>query len=130
MQISQESGPFSVGVNVDIDVAALSKMLIDVIRSARNRGAFVKDTLNKCMYSSKGNYSILVYNLQRNYKWDNAPDVANTLYTSVNYARVTYGIWMFKDYSVFQNLGDGGYLNWAFFGKIQRKDARVTFQPM
>ena len=86
--------------------------------------------MNKMMYSSKGKYSVLVFNLRQNYRWANSPDPENTLYTSVEYGRRTYGIWMFKDYSVFENLGDGGFINWALYGKFERDRGKVTFNKI
>lgn len=118
---------YLIGLSVGIDTVGLARMLMDVRSIAKNRESFVMDALFKSMYSGHGNYSVLVFNLQQKYRWEDEPAVDNTLYTSVTYGRNIYGIWIFQDNAKFQNLGQVGPKNWAYYGRIIKSGGNLTF---
>jgi len=72
-----------------------------------------------------GSYYVMVFNLRQGYVFN--PNPGSSYYRSANYGGITYGIWAFRGPVVFQNLGDGGWINWGFYGG-ERNNHTVTFR--
>ena len=115
------------GLYVTIDVVGFIHMMVDVRKVAKNRAAFVRDALYKSMYAGKGNYSVLVFNLRKKYKWYDEPALDNTLYTSFEYAHNIYAIWVFQDTAIFENLDDDDPKVWAYYGTYKKSGGNITF---
>lgn len=118
---------YLIGLSVGIDTVGLSKMIMDLRQIARNRESFIMDAMYKSMYAGHGNYSVLVFDLQQKYRWDDEPAVDNTLYTSVTYGRNVFGIWIFQDSAKFQNFGEDNAKHWAYYGRIKKYGGNLTF---
>lgn len=110
------SGGSPVQVNVDVDVREISRDIANAVSSADNRDAFVKDVRNRVYYGFKQKYNVMVFNLNQDH-WYNLE--GEVFYHSVYYGGIPYGIWVFEG-GVFQNKGDGGFINWAFEGDFHR----------
>ena len=118
------------GLYVTFDAVGFARMLADLGKISRNREAFVKDAMYKAMYASHGNYSVLVYSLRKDYKWIDEPSMDHTLYTSMTYNKNIYGIWVFQDTAIFQNLGDDDPKQWAYYGRYKKVGKQITFFNM
>ena len=119
-----------IGFSVDIDVGRLTAIILNAKILADNRGSFVKAALLESAYSGKGKYSVLVFNLANDFIWHDVPDFDRTIYTPMYYGPYIYGIWIFQGPAKFENRGDGGIDNWAFFGRTEQVKNNLTFYAM
>ncbi|MCK7624473.1 stress protein [Streptomyces sp. RS10V-4] len=114
--------PVSVGANANlnftIDVLGIANKIEASVKTAQNREGFVKNLRESAFYAAGGQYNVMVMNLSQGYE-DHLNGVKT--YGSATYDGVVYGIWVFED-GEFTNVGDGGYLNWAFRGWYDRPD--------
>ena len=110
-------------IGVTIDPVAIGKAISNAISSAANREGAVKNMRNTVFYALKQKYNVMVFNLSQSYR-HNLKGVK--YYTSAKCGSVVYGIWAFEK-GVFENLGDGGFINWAFVGNFKRNGGHVTF---
>ncbi|WEB45040.1 stress protein [Streptomyces yunnanensis] len=106
----------SANVNFNIDVLGIANKIEASIKTAQNREGFVKNLRESAFYAAGGQYNVMVMNLSQGYE-DHLNGVK--AYGSATYDGVVYGIWVFED-GEFTNLGDGGYINWAFRGWYDR----------
>ncbi|MCR8578657.1 stress protein [Streptomyces sp. Isolate_219] len=114
--------PVSVGANANlnfnVDVLGIANKIEASIKTSQNREGFVKNLAESAFYASGGKYNVVVHNLSQGYA-DNFKGVQ--AYGSATYDSVVYGIWVFEE-GEFTNLGDGGFINWAFKGAWERPD--------
>lgn len=110
------SGGSPVSAQVTVDANKIGEDIANAISSADNRDAFVKDVRNRVYYRFKEEYNVMVFNLNQDH-WHDLEGVVH--YESANYHGIPYGVWVFER-GVFQNKGDGGYINWAFAGERHR----------
>ncbi|KPC60525.1 hypothetical protein [Streptomyces chattanoogensis] len=112
--------PVDVGANANlnfnVDVLGIANKIEASIKTAQNREGFVKNLEESAFYAAGGQYNVMVMNLSQGYE-DHFNGVK--AYGSATYDGVIYGIWVFED-GEFTNLGDGGYINWAFRGWFDR----------
>ena len=66
----------------------------------------------------------MVFNLQQDYD----TDIRNTAeyFKRVEYDGIPYGIWIFEK-GTFTNKGDGGWINWGFYGNFERDGKDCDF---
>lgn len=64
-------------------------------------------------------YDVMVMNLSQGHDPSGLQGVVG--YSDATYDGITYGVWIFES-GTFVNEGDGGYINWAFFGVYDRPD--------
>ena len=60
---------------------------------------------------------VMVFNLSQPYDSSKLKGVIE--FQTVDYHGINYGIWIFRG-GEFTNRGDGGYINWAFWGSFER----------
>jgi hypothetical protein len=119
-----------IGFSVDIDVGRLTAIIMNAKILADNRGSFVKAALLESAYSGKGAYNVLVFNLANDFLWHKVPDFDRTIYTPMYYGPYIYGIWIFQGPAKFENRGEDGIDNWAFFGRTEQVKNNLTFYDM
>ena len=56
------------------------------------------------------------------------PDWEKTSYGESMYAGIRYGAWVFCGGHKFVNKGDGGWINWGFYGRFDRDGNTVYFK--
>jgi len=116
-------------VSVDVDPLAISQAIADAAKSAANRDGFVKD-LSYLAYFNAGHqaYNVIVMNLSQPHDPSGLQGVVG--YSDATYDGVVYGIWIFRE-GTFVNQGDGGWINWAAYGVIDRpSDGVMVFSPV
>ncbi len=114
-----------VQVQIPVDPLAIGQAIAGAVQAANGREAFVKDTLERMVSQTRGQYNVMVFNLGQGFEFN--PDFSKTYYTSVNYNGTIYGIWIFRGPVHFQNKGDGGWINWGMYGSFQRDGNSVQF---
>lgn len=116
-------GP-DVGVNFEVDVVAMTELITDNIRGAQNRAAFVKTIRTAAYHGAKENYNVVVFNMAVEHR----PRFRDIKYfKSYTYRGLHYGVWVFGSGS-FHNKGDGGFINWAYQGCVQRDRGYLLFR--
>jgi hypothetical protein len=115
----------SVGVDVTVDPVAIGNAIADAVKTAKNREAVIKNLLETMKFQTHGAYNILIFNLQQNYEWRQLP-TDQVHYQSADFDGITFGIWAFRA-GEFVNGGDGGFINWAFYGTFKRDGNRLSF---
>lgn len=113
-------------VNLNIDVNALIEAIGNAINSNHQREAFVKTALETVTSQIRGSHNIMVFNMQQGFEFD--PDWNWTWFTSRSFQKILYGIWVFRGPVRFVNKGDGGWINWGFYGAFQRNRGTLDFQ--
>ena len=123
---------FDVGLNLNIDVNALINSIANAINNAINgnqeREAFVKTLLETVTSSIQGNHNIMIFNMQQNFDFN--PDWQWTWFDSQSYQGIQFGIWVFRGPIRFTNQGDGGWINWGFYGSFNRNGGVVDFNQL
>lgn len=123
---------FDVGLNLNIDVNALINSIADAINNAihgnQERGAFVKTLLETVTNSVRGSHNIMIFNMQQNFDFN--PDWQWTWFSSQSYQGIQFGIWVFRGPIRFVNQGDGGWINWGFYGSFNRNGNTVDFNQL
>ena len=107
-------------------VTAISK----IIGATKDRGAWVKALLEQTKSKTRGNYNVMVFNMQQNYEFNPPPNTFKFVQVPFRGGLggdITYGVWVFRSGGVFKNQGDGGFINWAFYGHSARNGGTVTF---
>lgn len=115
-----------VGAEIPIDPVEIKDMIDEAVYSSENRGGFVKGLMEAgAVQAKKGGYNVMVFNLQQDYD----TDIRNTAeyFKRVEYDGIPYGIWIFEK-GTFTNKGDGGWINWGFYGNFERDGKTVTFR--
>ncbi|KOG42695.1 stress protein [Streptomyces decoyicus] len=112
------TGTIGASLNVNVDVLGIANKIEASIKTAQNREGFVKGLMESAYYAAGGQYNVMVHNLQQPYE-ENLNGVKT--FATTTYDGVTYGIWVFED-GEFTNQGDGGWINWAAKGYIERPD--------
>jgi hypothetical protein len=105
---------------VVVDPVALGDLVGQATKTAANREGFVKNVSYQAFFNAgQQQYNVVVMNLSQGHD----PTQLNGIvgYTDAQYDGVTYGVWIFED-GTFVNEGDGGYINWAAYGLIDRVD--------
>jgi hypothetical protein len=113
----------------------LNKTVSDIattITSQKNREAWVRALVEQLKSKTQGKLNIMVFNMQQGYIFN--PPAGTYKFTQANFngglgGTITYGIWAFSSGTTFTNQGDGGFINWAFYGAFTRNGGVVTFQP-
>lgn len=107
------------------------------------REGFVKGLLEMLTNHTGGNYNIMIFDVKgKNAFGDpwfvhpytaNLKDVAYQGDIEYNDATSredqTYRIWIFSGGGSFTNHGDGGWINWGFYGLWDRNGSTVDFRP-
>jgi hypothetical protein len=114
----------SANLDVQVDVLGITNLIISSIKSSRDRSGFVKNLMNGAFYGAGERYNVMVFNLSQDYE-ESFRGVK--FYGSAVYDGVTFGIWVFED-GEFTNKGDGGWINWAFYGLFDRNGGYVRFK--
>ena len=120
-------------VDAKIDVNDLISFIDSHVKAAADRQGFVTGLRDHLVFDvGHGQFNVMVCNLNQICEYD-ADLVATThLHAEVIYAGLTYGVWMF-DHGRFILHGDGGYINWGFWGAIERTGdggKNVLFYPI
>lgn len=121
-----------VNLDVYLDELNISKSIVKGFQ-ANTRAKFVKNLRDKTFEAGEKRYNVMIFHLGNNHEqhFNEIVFFATTVY-KVRFisVEVTYGIWAFKS-GEFRNLGDGGYINWAYRGcwKNSYDEGRVRFFP-
>jgi len=119
--------PFSASAQLvaNLDINKAVGDIIGTVNAERDRGAWVRSLLEQMKSKTQGKVSIMVFNMEQPFDF-NPP--GKVQFTKVTFnGRITYGIWVFHSAAVFKNKGDGGFINWAFYGVFNRRGGTVTF---
>jgi hypothetical protein len=131
-QSGVEASGVDVGVNLNIDINALigsiANAIADAIHQNAQREAFVKTLLETVTSSIGGSHNIMIFNMQQGFEFN--PDWSSTWFTSETYAGIQFGIWVFRGPVQFVNQGDGGWINWGFFGVFDRNGGVADFHQL
>ena len=119
-----------VGFQVNFDIGRLAQLIMNEKSISDNRASFVRGTLLKSAYAGAGNYSVLVFDLQQEFKWHLVPDYDHSVYTPAYYGLNIYAVWIFQGPAKFENFGSTGSINWAYYGKVKREGGNLTFYSM
>jgi len=118
-----------VGVNLNIDVNALIRDIANTVNSLVNgnadREAFVKTLLETVISSTRGQHNVMIFNMRQGFDFN--PDRSRSWFTSQSYQGILFGIWVFAGPVRFVNQGDGGWINWGFYGSFNRNGGTVDF---
>lgn len=111
---------------ITIDPLAIGQAIKNAVKSGKNRNACVKGLMEAATpEANKGGYNVMVFNMRQGYK----TDIRNTVafFTQVHCDGIPFGVWIF-DKGTFTNQGDGGFINWAFYGTFRRegKDGKTV----
>lgn len=111
---------------IPIDLLEIGKTIDEAVKSAENRDGFVVAMMEAAVIEAKKRgYNVMVFNLSQSYK----TDIRNTaeFFKLIEYDGIPYGVWIF-DKGTFTNEGDGGSINWAFYGDFERDGMTVKFR--
>jgi hypothetical protein len=128
-EAQQKGGGVSLDLKLDLNQAVND--ITRTIGAAKDRGAFVRALLEEVKSKTGGNLNIMVFNMQQNFDFNPPPNTFQFTQTTFNgglAGNITYGVWVFNSAVTFTNRGDGGFINWAFFGVFTRNGGTVTFQ--
>jgi hypothetical protein len=112
----------------------LNKAVSDIataITSQKDRAAWVQAMLEEVKSRTQGRLSIVVFNMQQGFVFNPPPGTFKFTRATFNgglSGNITYGVWAFSSGTTFTNQGDGGFINWAFYGVFTRNRGVVTFQ--
>lgn len=123
-----ESTSISAEIPVTIDPVAIGDAIAQATKTANNREGFVRDVSYQAYYNAGGQqYNVVVMNLSQDHDPSGLQGVVG--YSDATYDGVVYGVWIFEQ-GTFVNNGDGGYINWAAYGLINRvSDSTMVFSP-
>jgi hypothetical protein len=115
-------------IPVTVDPVAIGDAIAKATKSAANRDGFVRDVSYQAFYNAGGQqYNVVVMNLSQDHDPSGLRGVVG--YSDATYDGVVYGVWIFEE-GTFVNNGDGGYINWAAYGLIDRvSDSTMVFAP-
>jgi hypothetical protein len=111
----------------------LNKTVSDIagtISSVNNREAWVKTLMETVVSKTQGRWNVMVFNMQQSFVFNPPPGAFK--FTQATFkgglgGNITYGVWVFHSATTFQNKGDGGFINWAFYGVWTRNGGTVAF---
>jgi hypothetical protein len=112
----------NVNLNFNVD---LNKIFEGLINGDRERGAFVKSLLDTIASATNGAANIMIFNRQQDCDFN--PDYRRAIYAEKDYKGILYGAWAFCGGERFVNKGDGGWINWGFYGDWDRDGNTVQF---
>ncbi|GAA3393782.1 hypothetical protein [Streptomyces roseoviridis] len=132
-------GSFGTGTLTWCIIAA--KESAETKRLAREN--FVKGLLEMLTLHTGGNYNIMIFDIKGknafgdpwfvNHYTQNLQDVAFQgdveYHDETSREDQTYRIWIFSGGGSFTNHGDGGWINWGFYGLWDRNGSTVDFRP-
>ncbi len=124
--IKDSGGGVGASVNVNIDVLGIINAVVNAINDKRDREAFVKSLLDQLTSQTNGQANIMIFNRQQNCDFN--PDYTRASYGQAGFNDVIYGAWVFCGGEKFVNQGDGGWINWGFYGVFDRNDKTVQFK--
>ncbi|TSB47637.1 stress protein [Alkalicoccobacillus porphyridii] len=122
--LAQEAQAQSPNVDITIDPVAIYDSISDAITSADNREGFVKAARETVKFHTDYSLNVMVLNLSNDY--DDSSYSGVHYFDTFTYDGVIYGVWAFEE-GTFVNNGDGGYINWAFYGWFDRDGGTVEF---
>ncbi|MFF5426336.1 MULTISPECIES: RICIN domain-containing protein [unclassified Streptomyces] len=107
------------------------------------RENFVKGLLEMLTNHTGGNYNIMIFDIKGknafgdpwfvNHYTESLQDVAFQgdveYHDETSREDQTYRIWIFSGGGSFTNHGDGGWINWGFYGLWDRNGSTIEFQP-
>ncbi|MCP9985857.1 hypothetical protein LUX01_03205 [Streptomyces sudanensis] len=108
-----------------MDQLGRGRAIADALRGidTGDRGAFVREAVDKAFEAAGGWHNVMLSNLSHNYE-DRFQ--GTRLYANVKWGNVHYGLWVFES-GEFTNNGDGGWINWGFRGWFDRNGSHVKF---
>jgi hypothetical protein len=117
-------------LDVNLDLNKLVDEIAGTITANKNREAWVKALLERTASRTGGKYNVMVFNLQQNYDFN--PPAGTSKFAQATFkgglsGNITYGVWVFNSAATFTNKGDGGYINWGFYGSFNRDGGKVAF---
>jgi hypothetical protein len=115
---------------VDFDLNKAIDEIVGAINAEKNREAWVRALLEQTRSRTKGKVNVMVFNLQQSFEFN--PPNGTFKFKQATFdggagGKITYGVWIFHSPGVFKNKGDGGFINWAFYGSFHRDGGTVTF---
>jgi hypothetical protein len=120
------------GASLDakLDLNKVVDEVAGTIGANKNREAWVKAMLEQTTSRTGGRYNVMVFNMQQNYDFN--PPAGTFKFAPATFkgglrGDITYGVWVFSSASTFTNKGDGGFINWAFYGTFTRDRGTVRF---
>jgi hypothetical protein len=120
------------GASLDakLDLNKVVDEVAGTIGANKNREAWVKSLLEQTMSRTGGRYNVMVFNMQQNYDFN--PPAGTFQFAPATFkggltGDITYGVWVFSSAATFTNKGDGGFINWAFYGAFTRNRGTVRF---
>ncbi|MFD3538431.1 hypothetical protein ACFWUQ_02890 [Streptomyces sp. NPDC058662] len=115
----------SVTVTVSMDQIGRGAAIAEALRGIKtdDRGAFVRDAVDKAFNAAGGRHNVMLFNLSQNY---NDQFQGTRVYANVKWGNNHYGLWIFES-GQFTNNGDGGWINWGFVGWYERNGGHVQF---
>jgi hypothetical protein len=126
----ESKGAGGATLDVTLDLNKIVDEVAGTITANRNREAWVKALLERTASRTGGKYNVMVFNMQQNYDFN--PPAGTFKFAQATFkggltGNITYGVWVFTSAATFTNRGDGGYINWAFYGSFQRNGGAVAF---
>jgi hypothetical protein len=121
----------SASLEVTVDLNQIVNDITNTIGAMKDRAAWVKALMEQTRSKTGGDYNVMVFNMQQNYDFNPPPHTFKFVKAEFNgglAGNITYGVWVFRSGVVFNNNGDGGFINWAFSGVFTRNRKTVTFQ--
>jgi hypothetical protein len=115
---------------IDFDLNKAIDEIVGAINAEKNREAWVRAMLEQTRSRTKGKVNVMVFNMQQSFDF-NPPSgtfkFKQATFDGGSGGKITYGVWIFHSPAVFTNKGDGGFINWAFYGSFTRDGGKVTF---
>jgi hypothetical protein len=114
----------------DFDLNKAIDEIVNALNAEKNREAWVKAVLEQTRSRTKGKVNVMVFNMQQKFEFN--PPNGTFKFKQATFdgglgGKITYGVWVFHSPAVFKNKGDGGFINWAFYGSFTRDGGTVTF---
>lgn len=106
------------GGGLNLDPVTITQSIQQGVHANANREGFVKGLLYTAQQQLGARYNVMVFNLGQNHDPSGLKGVA--YFQAFSNKDVNYGVWAFEE-GVFKNLGDGGFINWAFSGDFERQ---------
>src|SRR5262249_17855268 len=123
-------GKGGASLDAKLDLNKIVTDIVGTIGANKNREAWVKTLLEQTKPRTRGEYNEMWFNMQQNYDFN--PPAGTFKFAQATFkggltGNITYGVWVFSSAATFTNKGDGGFINWAFYGAFTRNRGTVTF---